>query len=78
MIVGFFIIHLTSPHPIILVDCLYGPRPNDGRHPQDYDAEVIAAMDVATTIMVADGTMTGEEIMTEETVTTGVMVERGV
>ena len=40
-------------------------------------AEVVAAVDVMTIIMVADGTMTGQEIMTEETVTAVVMVEIG-
>ena len=32
-------------------------------------AEVVATADVTTTIVVADGAMTGQEIMTEETVT---------
>lgn len=40
-------------------------------------AEVVAAVDVTTTSMVADGTMTGQEIMIEETVTAAVMVEIG-
>ena len=44
-------------------------------------AEVVAAVDVTRTIMVVvvvvDGTTTGQEIMTEETVTVVVMVEIG-
>lgn len=38
-------------------------------------AEVVTVVDVMTTTMVVDGTMTGQEIMTEETVTAVVMVE---
>jgi hypothetical protein len=40
-------------------------------------AEVVTVVDVMTTTMVVDGTMTGQEIMTEETVTAVVIVEIG-